>query len=371
MYTINKEIYQKLYKYMNSRLWLFTLITTLLIIITGLYISTESNRLVLPNSDISSHYTLENNPLKYLANWDGADYIHIAKSGYTDKFFTGFFPFYPILIKLVHILIPSYLISGLIISWTALWGAIYFYCKIIKLYYKRLNINIRNNLDLVKASLVFVLFPSGIYLICAYTESLYAFFALASIYFALSRRLYLTSIFAFLSTITHITGFFILPLIILMLIEEKLSYFKSLLVGAIGSLGIISYSIYLWIYFKNPLEFVHSQTVHAWLRNKIWYSIVSISILDVLIIALLITAIVYWYKRKKSFALYTSLFIAIPIIGGQFDGFARYTLMAFPLQFMVYDFIRNRIDTQFITHMVLGGLWTYSVILFAAGFVTH
>lgn len=361
----------RVYNYINKRLWLFTLITTLIIISTGIYISIESNRLIAPNKDEASHYWLESNPLKYLANWDGADYIRIAKVGYNDKFYTGFFPLYPIIIKSLHYIVRSYLISGLIISWTALWGAIYFYVLIIKEYYSRIGIKFKDNLNLIKASLYFVLFPSGIYLISVYTESLYAFFALSAIYSAYKKKLIPTALLTLLATATHITGFFLIPLVVLMLIEEKLSVIKSLIVGIIGSIGISAYSIYLWIYFKNPFEFVHSQTVHHWLKNKIWFNLSSISILDVFIFISLIATVVYWYKRKKSFSFYTLLFIAIPLIGGQFDGFARYSLMAFPMEIMFFDYLRTKIESQFISQLILASLWTYSVILFAAGFVTH
>ena len=360
-----------LYLYINKKLWLFTLLTTLIVVSTGIFISIESNRLVKPNIDPASHYYLENNPLKHLANWDGADYISIANKGYDDKFLTGFFPLYPILIKLVHVIVRSYLISGLIITWLALWGAIYFYVSIVKEYYSKINTKIKDNLTLIKSALYFVLFPSGIYLLCVYTESLYALFALAAINFAYKKKLILTALLTILATAAHITGFFLIPIVVLMLFEEKVSKIKSLAVGAIGSIGIIAYSIYLWIKFNNPFEFVHSQTVHHWLKNKIWYSYDSISILDLFLLISLITTVIYWYKRKRSFSFYTLLFIAIPLIGGQFDGFARYTLMAFPMQLMFFDYLKNKIESQFISLMILSSLWTYSVILFAAGFVTH
>ncbi|NBW29603.1 hypothetical protein EBR37_04445, partial [bacterium] len=288
-----------------------------------------------------------------------------------DKFLTGFFPLYPILIKLVHVIVRSYLISGLIITWLALWGAIYFYVSIVKEYYSRINTKIKDNLTLIKSALYFVLFPSGIYLLCVYTESLYALFALAAINFAYKKKLILTALLTILATAAHITGFFLIPIVVLMLFEEKVSKIKSLAVGAIGSIGIIAYSIYLWIKFNNPFEFVHSQTVHHWLKNKIWYSYDSISILDLFLLISLITTVIYWYKRKRSFSFYTLLFIAIPLIGGQFDGFARYNLMAFPMQLMFFDYLKNKIESQFISLMILSSLWTYSVILFAAGFVTH
>jgi len=360
-----------LYLYINKKLWLFTLLTTLIVVSTGIFISIESNRLVKPNIDPTSHYHLENNPLKHLANWDGADYISIANKGYDDKFLTGFFPLYPILIKLVHVIVKSYLISGLIITWLALWGAIYFYVSIVKEYYSRSNTKIKDNLTLIKSALYFVLFPSGIYLLCVYTESLYALLALAAIYFAYKKKLILTALLTILATAAHITGFFLIPIVVLMLFEEKVNKLKSLAVGAIGSIGVIAYSIYLWIKFNNPFEFVHSQTVHHWLKNKIWYNYDSISILDLFLLISLIATVIYWYKRKRSFSFYTLLFIAIPLIGGQFDGFARYTLMAFPMQLMFFDYLKNKIESQFISLMILSSLWTYSVILFAAGFVTH
>ena len=206
---------------------------------------------------------------------------------------------------------------------------------------------------------------------CVYTESFYALTALASIYFALSRRIVPATAFLALSVITRVTGFFLIPLIVLILIEEKFTVIKSFITGIIGSIGLIAYMIFLQIKFSNPIEFAQSQTVHHWLKARIWSNFGGASLLDLALVITLIISVIYWNKRRKSFALYSLFFLAIPFIGGQFDGFARYTLMAFPVQIMLFDYFKNKIHAQVVSLVALSSMWTYSVILFAAGFVTH
>jgi hypothetical protein len=243
--------------------------------------------------------------------------------------------------------------------------------KFVRKFLEISNQKIRDNRELIKAVLYFILWPSGVYLFCVYTESLYAFFALASLYFAFSRRINLTTIFLFLAVIAHITGFFLIPLVVLLLLEEKYSIIKTVVAGLIGSLGLFSYMTYLYVKFKDPLEFLNAQMMHHWLRNRIWNHFSSMSLLDFFIIVVLIITFFYWLKRRKSFSLYTLIFIAIPFFGGQFDGFARYSLMAFPSQLMIYEYLRNKNTLQIFSYISTAILWTYSVMLFAAGFVTH
>ena len=50
----------------------------------------------------------------------------------------------------------------------------------------------------------------------------------------------------------------------------------------------------------------------------------------------------YWWGRKKSLAIYSLLFVALPLAGGNFAGFSRYTLMAFPLQWMLAKNLKTR-----------------------------
>jgi len=54
------------------------------VVVGGVFMGWYNNKVVLPNPAVSAHYTQEpTNPLSFMSNWDGPDYLQIAKSGYT------------------------------------------------------------------------------------------------------------------------------------------------------------------------------------------------------------------------------------------------------------------------------------------------
>jgi hypothetical protein len=56
-------------------------------------------------------------------------------------------------------------------------------------------------------------------------------------------------------------------------------------------------------------------------------------------------------------------------MGNQFGGFNRYVLVAFPLQFMAYDYLK---DKYMIYSLALGGMgiiWAYFTLQYAGGYI--
>lgn len=358
---------KKIYKFIVTRELLLAIVVTLAIVIIGSVISIENNKIVQLNPVSVSRYTSEpNNKLSFLANWDGVDYINIAKNGYSSSRLTNFFPLYPMIIRLVNKIISSPLITGLIISWVFMVGAIYYYLKVIKLFFE-----VDDNLEALRATLLFVLFPSALYLMAVYTESLFAFLALGAIYYALKKKYLATALLSALATVTHTNGVFLLILVTLILIEEKEKLKNVLVTLIIGSLGLVGYMVYLWVHFKNPFDFIAAQHDHGWLRHSLLSRLGSLSTLDIILGVTIIITIIYWWKRRKSFAIYSLLYLLIPLVGGQFGGFPRYTLMIFPIQFMLYDYFRSKKLGYQLLLIVFSVGWTYLLLQFAAGYIVN
>ena len=357
--------FSKLFKYISNRDWLIAILFTIGIVMVGSFIAIENNKIVALNPVNVSRYTAEpNNKLSYLGDWDGIDYMNIAKSGYFSSRLTNFFPLYPIILNLVNKIVRSPLVSGLIIAWVFLAGTIFYYLKIVKLLFKT-----DDNLEALKAALLFILFPSAIYLMAVYTESLFAFLALGAIYYALKKKYLKSSVMAALAGATHTNGVFLLVLVALILIEEKEKLRNVFITLVVGSLGLISFMGYLWIKFKNPLEFIAAQHDHGWLRHSLISRLSSFSSVDFLCAILIIASAIYWWKRRKSFAIYSLIYLLIPLIGGQFGGFPRYTLMVFPIQLMLYDYFKNKkLGYQLVLILFTIG-WTYVLLQFAAGYI--
>ncbi|MEI7758649.1 MAG: mannosyltransferase family protein [bacterium] len=341
------------------------LIMTIGLILFSILICLTTCRYMILNSTDHARYLLEpNNKLSGFANWDGVRYLFIAQHGYNESFVTGFFPLYPILISIITKITGSYFFSGILISWTSLFGVVYFYIKIVKKLFKKITPQ-----ESIRAVLYFLLFPSAIYLLFIYTESLFALLALSSIYFALDKKYLKSSLLVALATATHIRGAFLVILIGSILLEQKVKIWKIILSMAIGSIGLITYMGYLYNNFGSPIEFLKAQEVHGWLHQSIFSQIWAINTVEWFMIVGLICSIIYWWKRRRSFSLYSALFLLIPLIGGQFGGFPRYALMAFPIQLMIFSYTRNKKILAWIIVGIFAFLWAWFLILFTAGYV--
>lgn len=352
-------------KYISKNELLLAVVSAIIIICLTVGLGLQRNKVTISNPWTPSHYLSEsNNHLSFLANWDGKNYIYIAQHGYT-RARTNYFPLYPLLIHIINKVISSPLYSSLLVSWAALVGAIYFYIKIIKRYF-----SISDNNEALKAVALFLLYPAGVFLIASYTASLFAFVSLAAIYFALKKSYLLAGLFALFATATHVNGLLTLLLVLMILYEERERLINIIKTLIIGSLGILSYMLYLKVKFHNAVEFVTEQRkVHGWLQHTLLPELAHINPLEYLFVLLIILTTIYWWPRRKSFAIYSLLYLLIPIVGGTFGGFIRYTLMVFPLQFMMFDVFRKKTLGYGIALALLAIGWSYFVIGFSAGYI--
>jgi Gpi18-like mannosyltransferase len=356
---------RKIYEYVIANNFLLALVIALVIIVGGVFLGYVNNKVVPVNTSSVAHYSAEpNNKLSFMADWDAPDYLTIASSGYTSAAQTNFFPLFPLLIHIVNYVISSPLTSALLISWCSLVGAIYFYAKVIKKLF-----NVTANIEALRGVVFFILFPSAVFLIAPYTEALFALLSLGAIYFALKNRYLPAAFLALLATATHITGAFVVVLVAMILYEQKERLRNIILSMVIGSLGLIGYMAFLINKFNNPLEFITAQQTHGWLVKTAHAHYYGIGWLNVVFVILIILAAFYWWKRRRSLAIYVLLFLLIPIIGGQFGGFNRYVLMAFPVQLMVYGKFRER-KTAYTAILCLSVvLWAYFLFQYAGGYV--
>lgn len=349
---------------MGNDVWL-SIAMAMAIIALGLFLGWYNNRVVSMNQAPHAHYMLEpGNPLSFMSNWDGPNYLDIAAHGYHQLSSTNFFPLYPLVIRIVNLVIPSLLDSALLVTWVSFAGALYFYLKIVKHLFR-----IKDNAEAIRGVIFFALFPTAIFMLATYTEALFACLALGTIYFALRKKWLIAAFFAMFSTATHITGVLLIVLLALILLEEGIGKTKVLLAAAIASLGIISYAVLLWKYFYQPIAFITSQKSHGWLQHGFSNFFNSLNIISAVFIVLLLVTAVYWWPKRKSFSIYALLFILIPLAGREFGGFNRYVLVAFPLQLMLYGYLRGK-KTIYPLALALSAIgWSYFMLQYAGGYV--
>jgi Gpi18-like mannosyltransferase len=365
--TQAKQYLVRIKQYIVKHDLALALVIVAVVISAGLFIGYSNNGVIPTYSNAHYHYREEpSNLLSYVSNWDGPDYLHIARHGYGHNlFYANFFPLYPLLIHLFNLIIPSTIDSALLISWLCFIGAVYFYIRLSKMLLKTNTIDSK-----VKAVLPFILFPSGVFLFATYSESLYAFLALAAIYLALNKKYWVAAVLVLLCGLTHITGGFLLVLILLIMYEQKERLSRIIIAGLIGISGLLAYMAYSLKEFNNPIAFIQSQEKqHGWLKHSFFSLIGRADLLNVLFIVLLLTSTVYWWNRRRSFSIYSFLFLLIPLVGRQYGGFNRYVLMAFPLQFMIYEYFSKKSKYYLYLIIGLGVSWTYFTLQYMSGYI--
>lgn len=352
--------------YIGRHNFALSVLLTAIVVITGIALGASNNGVVPQFPQAHYHYTREpGNPLSFLSNWDGPDYLSIVHSGYQSLFDANFFPLYPMLIYVVALVVRSDLVSALLIAWVSLAGAIWFYMKIINYLF-----GVTKQSEMVKALAFFLLFPSGIFLVATYTESLYACLALGAIYYSLQGKWLRVAPLLLLCTATHITGGFVVVLAAMILWEQKVRWRDIAATVCIGCIGLLGYMYYVWRRFDNPFAFIKAQqSIHGWGQHSYLSLITRADPLHVIFIVLLVLSAVYWWPRRKSFAVYSLLFLLIPLAGRQYGGFNRYVLMAFPLQFMLYAYLRDKKQALPCVLALMLVVWTYFTLQYAGGYI--
>ena len=316
------------------------------------------------------------------ANFDGLHYLFIAGNGYTNNM--GFFPLYPLAIKLFSTVLfaktpfdISYFFSAFLISNVAFFASLVVFYKLLSLDYKE-----KQTKQMVLAMLVF---PTSFFLGSLYSESLFLLFLFLSFYFARKKRWFLASFFGLLLSLTRLVGIFIFPTLIYeYLKEEKRSYRELFQSGLwLAPVGLIGYSIYNYILKKDFLYFIHAQG--NFLNNRSVTSIVLfpqtvfryvkilsslnqsqfewwIALLELgsFIFAAVLLYIAWKKKVRLSYILFSSLAVLIPASSGTFTALPRYILVAFPI-YIVVGLIKNKYlkIVYFVVSTVLLFIFTF------------
>lgn len=134
-----------------------------------------------------------------LTRWDSLWILQVARHGYTDIAHTAFFPLYPMLIRLLHVVLrlPDP-IAGLLLSLTCFLAALYAIGR-----WAEREFGMRT--AQITMALV-ALFPTSYFLRATYTESLFLLLSILAISASRQRRFLLASVSVALATLTRNTG---------------------------------------------------------------------------------------------------------------------------------------------------------------------
>ncbi len=322
-------------------------------------------------------------------NFDGQNYLKIAINGYTgsvNKKFNlrVFFPFYPLIIRILSInLVMSPIYTGLIVS------IVSFIVSMLVL--NELLIKDRlKEIDRTKVLLLMLLFPASFFYAAFYTESLLLLLTLLTFYFLRKKDFLLASISTTLATATKIIGLALLPVLIY---EAYRSYKETKKVSfpvLIAPLGIVGYALYTWVTSGDSLLIIRGQidwgrrigifspfiAFKGSLFHVIYGSLVSqhnffarsIEVIELATAIFLIVVIILSFKRIKfSYWLYLLSGSLLVFFSGTFISIMRILIVLFPthiylaktLPKKVYYFISLCfvILLVYLTSLFLRGYW--------------
>jgi Gpi18-like mannosyltransferase len=275
------------------------------------------------------------------AQWDSFWVLDIVQNGY---YLRGegeisnvvFFPLYPIVVKALSFIINDNILSGWLISVFSLLLAMIFLVKLVKEFYKDINS--------IEVLFFLLLFPTAYFFNTFYTESLFLFLSIATIYYAKKQNIKLVIIFGFLAALTRITGILLVIPIIWYLFEqnkfnfEKIFTFKSLYILAIP-FGTFLFFLFHYMYFDDFLLFFKSESLwgRAFEINKEHFLVSNVVattnlLLDcIFVIFSFIITFFIWKKIDKGMAMYVLATILVALSTGTLMSIGRYTLVLFPI----------------------------------------
>lgn len=279
-------------------------------------------------------------------HWDSFWYLKIAEGGYEYKpgqmTSIAFFPLYPSLIWLfskLPLITPA--LAGWLISMAALLIGMIFFDKLIRQFHSDINP--------VEPVLLLLIFPTAFFLNSVYTESLFLALSIIFFYYLLRRQFLLAAVFVSFASLCRINGLFLF----IPFIYEYFNTFgvKKFLNSNIASfliapLGIVSFMLYQYMQFKEPLAFLKSQmewgrqfslnTQHFQLITPAAYANLAT---DVLFLAVAILSGLFLLRYiKVSYGLYVLATVLVAVSTGTLMSIGRLTLILFPIFILIASF---------------------------------
>lgn len=316
------------------------------------------------------------------ANFDGIHYLFISGNGYTNNL--GFFPLYPLTIKILSIVLGaqtpfdiSYFLSAFFISNFAFFLSLLVFYKLLSLDYKEKQIK--------QTILALLLFPTSFFFGSIYSESIFLLFLFLSYYFARRKNWLLASLFGFLLSLTRLVGIFIFPALVYEFLKNEKRSMSSFIKSGLwlAPVGLIGYSVYNFLLKKDFLYFIHAQgnfannrsidsivlfpqTIYRYIKILLtvphsqyeWW-IASLELGSFAFAGL--TIYIAWKKKIRfSYILFSLIAILIPVSTGTFSALPRYILVAFPM-FIVLGLITNKFIKliYFLVFLILSFILLY------------
>lgn len=285
--------------------------------------------------------------LKGMTRWDGGWFLRIAQEGYNLKS-AAFFPLYPFLIKTLQGIGLSSEAAALLISNASFLLMLIVFYHLVTLEYPE-SVAVRSLWYLA-------MFPTAFYFSVMYTESLYLFLVMLTLYLGRTKRWFLASLCGMLASLSRNLGvFLLLPLLYEYWSQEYPTFSNSTLLGkiklfwlALVPAGLGIYMLYLWQIFGNPLAFMAAQkfwrrgfdfpwhslylaAINPSAGNNLWNLLFTLFALIFLVLAV--------KQLRPTYTLYMSFGLLVPLFSpsalSPLLSLPRFVLVLFPIYLLM------------------------------------
>ncbi len=291
------------------------------------------------------------NPIPLHAKWDSFWYLDIAENGYS---YEGagqlsnivFFPLYPFLMKILSFVVGGNLIlAGWIISSASLFLALLFLFRLVREFHPQV--------DPYLPVLLLLIFPTAFFLNAVYTESLFLFLSIASLYYGLKGRYGAAGAFGVFAALTRVTG-------ALLFVPLAWEYYRrhGLNIQAILNrhllwlvaipAGTLSFFLFHWLKFGDPILFLRVESAwgRAFILNQGHFVFLSHPafanfLADVMFAVFALGATWLVFRRlRTSYGLYMLATLGVTLGTGTLMSIGRYILVLFPI-FILGGMMKN------------------------------
>ena len=204
--------------------------------------------------------------LEMWTRWDARHFLEIAQFGYTDPstepHATAFFPLWPLLIRGLSATGIPLALSAMLLTTAAAVVAIAFLYRLAEEEVGRGGGR--------RASLYLLLFPTAVFLVAPYSESLFLAGAIGAFYYARRGRWLASGGFAAVAMGARAAGVFLLFGLLLEFVRRRdfnrAVVLRGLMGGVVALAPLLAFSLYLWRIEGDPLYFFTDQRL-GWGRE--------------------------------------------------------------------------------------------------------
>lgn len=282
-------------------------------------------------------------PIELHNRWDSYWYLDIARNGYYlrgEKEIANvvFFPLYPMLVRLAGPVAGGDLVlAGWMLS------SLFLVLAVVML--TRLSQEFHPDIDPTLPAAFLLAYPTAFFLNAVYSESLFLFLSLSTVFWALRRNFMIASIFAALASATRVAGVFLFVVLFIEFVQAN--GWRAMLTRrvwplALAPLGALAFGLYHWIAFGDVFLYLKVQRFFGrdfemeasdfLVRNN---PDIANTVLDLAYTAgVILLGLVALRRFRLSYGAYMLVSLAIALSSGSVLGVARYSMVLFPIYFI-------------------------------------